>query len=166
MKGHKRIIRSVVSVLTVFTLLVTSMFTLTASAVVYDFTPSTTMYTTTTSSKYSSITTFGHSTQEVDCSFSYAINVPPNTSYGTIKVSGVLQKKTASGAWINVRTLSSTLTLTNSSSTKYQYLVANENGYADMVKNGQYRVKFTVNSYTGGASIKINPTYSIDFVFG
>ena len=166
MKGHKKIIRSVISMLTVLTLCVTSIFSLTAFAVVYDFTPSTTMYTTTTGNKFSSTVTFGHSTQEVDCSFSYGINVPPNTSYGTIKVSGVLQKKTASGTWINVRTLSSTKTLTNSSSTTYKYIVGTATGYADMVKNSQYRVKFTVNSYTGEVSIQINPTYSVDYVFG
>lgn len=166
MKRSNKIVKPLVSILTVMAMCLFSSTVMKAFAVTYGFTPLSQMYTTTTIDVYSDTITFGHSSQEADCSLSYGISVPPNTSYGSITVRGVLQKKTPSNTWLNIRTLNATGILTNTSSVSYKYVIASASGYADLVNGGQYRVKFTVTSYNGGVSIKLNPTFSIDYVIG
>ena len=136
-----------------------------SSAIVYDYKSKYIMYTTTADDVYTDEVSFGLASQEVGCSFSYSVVVPPDTDYGNITVKGTLQRKTANGEWVNVRTLEAEAQLSNTSEKSYKLVQAYAEGYADLKSGFEYRVKFTVKDYTGTQEIKIIPVYKIDYVF-
>lgn len=130
----------------------------------YDYKPKALMYSATSEDVYSTEVIFGHESQEVDCSFSYSVDVPPDTDYGNIIVKGTLQRKTPKGVWVNVRTLESEAQLSNTSKKSHKYVQAYTVGYCDLKNGSEYRVRFTVKNYTGTQVINIAPVYKIDYI--
>lgn len=135
----------------------------TARGVIYDFSPKSTIYNTSSSAIYSNEVSFGHSNQEVNVSLRFSINVPPKTSSFSVTVQGILQKKSGN-TWVNVRTLNAAGTFSNSSTSSYNYVVKTVNGYADVTKGSTYRVKYTVTKNTSNQKYNLMPTYSMEYV--
>lgn len=133
-----------------------------ASAVLYYFEPTTSLYTTSSGSARSNVIPMGFETKTLPCKLFLALNAPPKTS-GSITVRYILENSTDGDTWLPIFNKNVTLDFNNTSSTVYEFCHEDSTYNIKFTKGNKYRVLYTVVKYTGSKSLLLTLHFEVNF---